>query len=74
MILRCSCGAPATHKVEIQVAPVGATVPAAREPGALPDFRWGYFSADHVITLLAMRRHYARIGLDIVSYEIKELV
>jgi hypothetical protein len=74
MILRCSCSAPATHKVTITVAPVGATVPAARESGQEADVRWGYFSHRHIPTMARMKREYARVGLDVTEYEIAELI
>ena len=74
MIARCSCGAPATHKVVIELAPVGVTVPATREPGKGGDVRWGYFSAQHLATLAQMKREYAKAGLAVVAYLILELI
>ncbi len=73
-IPRCPCGQPATHMITVEVAPVGAAVPAPPDPGHAADIRCGYFSHKHVMTLAQMRREYARIGLDVIDYRIEELI
>lgn len=70
-ILRCSCSAPATHQVVIEVVPRGVT--ADREPGHPADVRWGCYAHNHIPTMAQMQREYRKVDLDVVSYEIKEL-
>jgi len=72
-IYRCSCGEVATHMVTITVAPVGAPVPAARNPGQTADVRSGYYAPHHVVPLAEMAREYGKIGLDVADYRITEL-
>jgi hypothetical protein len=60
--------------ITITVAPVGATVSSACEPGHAADVRYGYFSHRHVVTLAQMRKEYARVGLDVIDYRIGELI
>jgi hypothetical protein len=57
--------------VTITVAP-RATVSAAREPGQ-GDVQWGCYSARHVPTMANLKREYARAGLDVTEYSIREL-
>ena len=73
MIYTCACGAPATHMVLVTVEAADVTVPATREPDLDSDVRYGTFSAGHVPTLAHLKRSYMEIGLDITSYEIREL-
>lgn len=67
MILRCSCSAPATHQLRIQLVPVVS--PAAADPGT----QYGYFSARHLPSLAKVRREYGRAGLAVIDYSITEL-